>query len=140
MNTNKILLGGIAGGIAFFFLGWVIYGMLLADFMASHGNQCAMRPMEEFIWWAMIVSNILGGILLAVILSWAGKSGLTEGLKVGAIVGILLGLSMDLNFYSMTIMFLDISGMIVDVISYTVMSAIGGAVVGWVMGMGKKQA
>ncbi len=37
METNKILLGGLAGGVAFFLLGWVIYGILLMDYtMASY--------------------------------------------------------------------------------------------------------
>ena len=33
MNYKKIIIGGIAGGIAYFFLGWLVYGILLANFM-----------------------------------------------------------------------------------------------------------
>ncbi|TAH41765.1 MAG: hypothetical protein EYC69_07135 [Bacteroidetes bacterium] len=138
MNTNKILLGGIAGGIAMFFLGWLIYGIILADFMASNGNQCAARPMEEFIWWAMILSNIVGGILFAVIISWSNTSGALAGAKIGAIVGLLFGISIDASFYSMSTMISGITHMLVDVIAYTVMSALGAGVVGLVMGFGKK--
>ncbi len=138
MNTNKVLLGGIVGGLAFFLLGWLIYGMLLGDFMTAHGNQCAMRPMEEMIWWAIIASNVVGALLLAVILDWSNRTGLAEGAKVGAIIGLLLGLSMDLSFYSMSTLFLDLQGLIVDILIYTIMSAIAGAVIGWVMAMGKK--
>jgi fluoride ion exporter CrcB/FEX len=138
MNTNKILSGGIAGGLAYFLLGWVIYGMALAGFMASHTNQCAIRPMEEMLWWAMILSNLIGGILLAMIISWAGSSSPGGGAKTGAIVGLLMGLCVDLSFYSMSTMYNDVSAVAVDILAYTVMSAIAGAVIGWVMGMGKK--
>ena len=138
MNTNKILLGGIAGGVAMFFLGWLIYGIVLADYLAANGNHCAMRPMEEFIWWAMIVSNITAGILFAIIINWSNTSGAMAGVKIGAIVGLLFGISIDTSFYSMSDMFSGISHVLVDVIAYTVMSSIGAGVVAWVMGMVKK--
>ncbi len=138
MNTNKILLGGIAGGVAMFFLGWLIYGIVLADFMAANGNQCASRPMEEFVWWAMILSNLTAGILFAVIISWSNTSGALAGAKIGAVVGLLFGISIDASFFAMSTMFAGVIAMLVDVIAYTVMSSLGAGVVGLVMGMGKK--
>jgi hypothetical protein len=33
MNTNKFLIGGIIGGIAYFLIGWLVWGMLLMNFM-----------------------------------------------------------------------------------------------------------
>jgi len=35
MNTRKFLIAGISGGIVYFLLGWLIYGMLLNDYMRS---------------------------------------------------------------------------------------------------------
>ena len=139
MNTNKILLGGIVGGVVFFFLGWLIYGMLLADFIESHGNSCAMRPMEEFIWWAMIASNLFSALLLAIIFSWSNTAGFAGGLKTGAIVGLLVGLSIDLSFYSMSTMLSDMTALLVDILVYTVTTALAGGVIAWVMTMGKKE-
>ncbi len=41
-------MGGIVGGILFFLLGWLIYGMLLMDFMNNHtgaaGNVSRSEP------------------------------------------------------------------------------------------------
>jgi len=137
MNTNKIIIGGIAGGIAFFLLGWLIYGMLLMDYFMANQNQCVMRPMEDMVWWAMIASNLVSGLLVATIFSWANIKGMMAGAKTGAILGLLLGASLDLGFYGMSSMFSSVSAMFVDIIAYTVMAAIAGAVVGWTMGMGK---
>jgi len=139
MNTNKILLGGIVGGVVFFFLGWLIYGMLLADFMEAHSNSCAMRPMEDFIWWAMIASNLASAILLSIVFSWSNITGFAGGLKTGAIIGLLIGLSIDLSFYSMSTTFADMSALVIDILAYTVMTGIAGGVIGWVMTMGKKE-
>lgn len=131
--TNKTLLGALAGGVALFLLGWVIYGMLLMDYTTANFNQCAANPPDQMIWWAMIVSCLCSGLLLALILSWANKSGAADGAKIGAIVGALIGLSIDLSMFSMSSMFPGLTPLLVDVIAYTVMTAIGGAVVGLVM-------
>lgn len=140
MNLNKILLSGIAGAIAMFFLGWLIYGMALNNYMATHGNQCAMLPMEEFKWWSMIVSNLAAAILFALILTWSNRSGAAEGAKIGAVTGLLFGISIDLSIYSMSSMFADLAHVCVDVAAFTVMSSLTAAVVGWVLAMGKKPA
>ncbi|MDP2890621.1 MAG: hypothetical protein Q8P34_16865 [Bacteroidota bacterium] len=58
METNKILLGTLAGGVAFFLLGWLIYGILLMDFTMANYNQCNSRPMED-----MVMSAIVGAVI-----------------------------------------------------------------------------
>lgn len=140
MKTNKILLGGLAGGVAFFFLGWLIWGILLYDYTSANMNQCASRPMGEMVWWAMIVSNLAFGLLLAVIFAWSNISGFFAGLKAGAVIGLLMSISIDLSFWSMTTMFSGMTALVADIIAYTVVTALIGAIVGWVMGTGKKSS
>lgn len=140
MNTNKILLGTVVGGIAYFLLGWIIYGMLMKDFMDTNYNQCMMKADMDFIWWALIVSNFVWALLYAIIIDWSKMASLAGGLKVGIVAGSLIMLSFDLSFYSMSSMFSGLSTMIIDVLVGTVVSAIGGAVIGWVMGRGKAAA
>ncbi len=131
----KILRGTIFGGITFFFLGWVVYGMILMDFMAANSNACANRPDAEMIWWAMILSNLVLGLLVTLILKWSGASSIADGIKTGALFGFLLSLTMDLMMYSMTTMY-NMSAMIVDILVMTVLLAIVGLVV--VLTWGKK--
>lgn len=137
MKTSKILLGGLAGGVAFFLLGWVVYGMLLMDYMMANSNQCAARPMQEMVWWAMILSNLAYGFLLAIVFSWSNTKGIMAGAKVAGIIGLLFALSIDFSFYSMTSMFPSLSPLFVDIIASTCMSVIAGVIIAWVMGMGK---
>ena len=125
----KILRGTVAGGIVFFLLGWLVYGVLLMNYMTANMNQCAARPMEEMVWWAMIVSNLLSALLLTLVLKWSGAKGIVDGLKTGAIFGILLGLSMDLGFWSMTKMYNNFGAVVVDVVVYTLMIAVIGMVI-----------
>jgi hypothetical protein len=138
MKTNKILLGGIVGSVLFFLLGWVIYGILLKDFMAANYNQSVYRPMEDTIWWAMIVSNLGWGFMVSFVLNWANVTKALPGAKLAAIIGFLLAVSIDLGYYAMTTMISNLTAVLVDIIVYIIMSAIIGATVGWVIGLGKK--
>lgn len=132
----KILRGTVFGGITFFFLGWVVYGMLLADFMAAHSDASLNRPDDQMVWWAMILSNLVLGLLVTLVLKWSGAASIVDGIKTGAIFGLLMGLTMDLMMYSMTTQY-DLTVVFVDVIVYTVLLAIMGLVIVLTWGKGK---
>jgi len=139
METSKILQGGIAGGVTFFLLGWLVYGILLSDYSAANYNQCAAKPMEDMVWWALMLSNLAFGFLISIVFSWSNSKGAMDGAKVGGIIGLLVALSIDLSIFSMSNMFSNFSVVLVDIIVYSVMAAIAGLVVALVMGMGKKE-
>jgi hypothetical protein len=122
----KIIRGTLFGGITYFLLGWLVWGILLMDFYTANYNQVMNRPETDMVWWAMIVSNLATALLLTLILKWSGAKGIMDGLKIGAIVGLLFSLSIDLSFYSMTTMFNGFSGIVVDlVVNSAVMAVIG---------------
>jgi len=112
----KILRGTIVGGVAFFFLGWLIYGILLMDFYSSGVNQCMNRAETDMVWWAIIASNFVIALLLTLILNWSGAKGVVDAFKTGAIFGLLHSISMGLSFWSMTTMYNSMSIMVVEII------------------------
>jgi hypothetical protein len=122
----KILKGTLIGGIIYFLLGWLVYGMLLADLMATNSNQCANRPEAEMIWWSMILSNLIYAYFLTMILKWTGAKSLIDGLKTGALVGLLFAATIDFSLYAMTTMFNNLGAVIVDLVISTVLTAIIG--------------
>ncbi|MCY1720815.1 hypothetical protein OU798_10695 [Prolixibacteraceae bacterium Z1-6] len=124
----KILKGTVFGGLTFFVLGWIVYGILLSGFMEANSNGCANRADSDMVWWAMIVSNLFLGLLLTLVLNWSGAKGIADGLKTGALFGLLMSLSMDLGMYSMTTLY-DLKFLIVDVLIYTILLAIMGLVI-----------
>ncbi len=133
----KILRGTIAGGVVFFLLGWLVYGVLLMDYATANMNQCAARPMDEMVWWAVIASSLLTGLLLTMVLNWAGAKAIVDGLKTGAVFGVLLGSSMDLGFWSMTTMYNNFAVLVVDVAVYTLMMSVVGMVIVLLWGKNK---
>jgi|WetSurMetagenome_2_1015567.scaffolds.fasta_scaffold807601_1 hypothetical protein len=135
MNT-KTLVGGLLGGVAFFVLGWLIYGMLLGTMMESHTNMNCMRPMADMSWPIMIAANLVWGFTFAYIFSKASIAGVSAGATQGAILAVLIGLSMDLFMYGTTTLYPDLTVAGIDVVINVIMGAIGGAVIGWWFGRG----
>ncbi len=125
----KILKGTIFGAIAFFFLGWLVWGILLMDFSMNNYNTEIYLPEDEMIWWAMIVSNLALALMYTLILKWAGAKTLVDGVKIAAIIGALYALSIDLGYYSMTNVILNLSAIVVDTLAYLVISAITGLII-----------
>ncbi len=139
MNSQKFIVGGIVGGIVYFLLGWLIYGMLLKDFMANNlSSPGTMRADADTIWWALIIGQFAGGFLLAYIIGKAGATSAGAGAGVGFIVGLLVCLSYDLTMYGISTSIASLKGLAADVAVSAVITAIAGGAVGWVMGMSKK--
>jgi uncharacterized membrane protein len=135
MNTKNFLIGGIVGGIVFFLLGWLFYGNLLVNFFHDHPGAATNvdRPMDQMVWWSLVLGNLLFGFLLSYVFAKAGVATLTNGLITGAIVGFLVCAAIDLTMYGTT----NISSkqaMAADIATTTVMAAIAGAVIGAVNG------
>jgi hypothetical protein len=141
MNTNKFLLSGIAGTVVYFLLGWLAYGVLLMDFFIKHAGPAigVNRAAENMLYLYIILGNLLFGFLLAYIFSKAAIVTASKGLVTGAIVGFLTTASFGCISYATTWVSSRTS-VVADVATFTVMSAIAGAVVAWVAGMGKKAA
>jgi hypothetical protein len=125
----KILRGTVFGGIAYFLMGWLVWGTLLMDFYTANFNQCSNRPEMEMIWWAMIVSNLTMALLLTLFLKWSGAKGIVDSLKTGALFGFLYSISLDWGFYSMTTMYNNFTALIVDVVVNTLVMAVLGLVI-----------
>ena len=134
----KLLRGTVFGGISYFLLGWVLYGILFMDFLSANMNQCANKAAGDMVWWAIIVSNFITALLLTLILKWSGAKGILDGLKTGAIFGILLSLSLDLSFWSMTTMYNNFGTLLADVAVNTFMFAVVGLLI--VVLWGKEKA
>ena len=136
MDNKKLIIGTVAGGVTFFVLGFVLYGIVLESFFANHAGSATGVLKTEIMFWPLILGNLaLAALLSYVFLKWAKIKSFGGGMKAGAIIGFLIALSLDMILYDTTNM-MDLTASIVDVIVFTVMTAIGGGVIGMVLGMG----
>lgn len=134
--NNKVLVGGLIGGVVFFLLGYLVYGMALNSMMAENSMAGLQRPMEEIQWLFLVVGNLAFGFLIAYVLNKAGSNSASAGAGVGAMIGFLVSLAGDFTSYGVSNA-MTLTGVFVDIIALTVMAAIVGAVVGWWYGRGR---
>lgn len=143
--STKVLLATLAGGVVSFLLGWLVFGILLKstyDGMLTETGITAMRSEADMMnyMWAMVLSNLVYGLLLAVIFSrWASISTFQGGAIAGGVIAFLVVLSFDLSMYAMMNTWRGGAGLLIDPLVNGVVGAVVGGVVGWVLGYGQRQ-
>lgn len=136
--VKKILLAGIAGGVIFFLLGWLFYGILFMNFMSENAGSATGVAKEPMLIWALALGDLCWGFLLAVVFGcWTEIRTWLAGAKAGAIIGLLTGAGTDFMIYGTSNLY-NCTALIVDVIIMVVMTAISGAVVALILGAGCK--
>jgi uncharacterized membrane protein len=142
MNSKKFLIGTLVGGIVFFFLGYLFYGVALASFFKQHSAAVSgsMKTMDQILWWALILGNLASGALLTYIfLKMTNITSFGRGAGTGAAIGFFMALSMDLIRFAVE-NGPDLTATLTDVVVGTVMTAIAGGAIGAVLGAGEKPA
>jgi hypothetical protein len=140
MDTKKFLIGTLVGGIAFFLLGYLVYGFALTNFFSGHSGTATgvSKSMEEIGWGWLILGNLASGALLSYIfLKWANIATFAGGASAGAVIGFLMALSFDMVSFGTTNI-MDLTGSLADVVAASLMTAIAGGIIGAVLGMGSK--
>jgi len=139
MDIKKLFIGGIVGGILYFFLGWLVYGKLMAGFFTEHPGEVAMveRAQNDMQFLYIALGSLFQGFLLAFIFVKGNVGTVISGFITGGVVGGLSVAGMDCIMYGTTKMISKMT-MAGDIVADVVMSAVIGAIVALVIGMGKK--
>ena len=139
----RVLAATVAGGITFFILGFVIFGLILDPMvMRPNTNPDAMKLMKDppdlpFL----ILGNLVAAFLLAYIFDkWATIRTFVGGLIGGAVIWFIIALYFQLMFAAFMRMSTSYVPAVADVIGTTIVGAITGGVVGLVLGMMNKDS
>lgn len=136
MKSKNFLPAAIAGGVVHFLLGWLIYGMLLSDYMKSPVTGV---DRTEMLIWSLAVGSLLYGFLISYILiSLANVTSVGSGAMTGFLIGLLFAGSIDFIMYGTSNVVSNLTVLCIDVATVAVITAIVGAVVAAIGGMGKK--
>jgi len=139
MDSKKFLLGTLVGGVAYFFLGYLFYAVLLGDFLANYAGTAENVQKTEMEWWPLILGNLaLAALFSYIFLKWANIKSFGAGLQAAGTIGFLMALSFDMIMYDTTNL-TTLTGAFVDILIFTVMAAIGGGIIGMMVGMGNKE-
>jgi hypothetical protein len=136
MNSKNYFLAGILGGIVYFLLGWLVYGMLLMDYMEENAGLALGVNRVDMLLWSIGLGSLLYGFFLSYIFSCVGQvKTAAAGAKSGAWVGFFVAGAIDFTKYGTTNI-TTLNAVAVDILAATVMASITGAVVAWVLGAG----
>lgn len=91
MNTNRYILAALSGAVFLFFYGFVVNMFVLNGFYTANTPSVIYRTGGEPLMWAICLSMILQGFVLAYIFVQHYESkGIGEGVRFGLLVGLLL--------------------------------------------------
>jgi hypothetical protein len=134
MDIKKLLLGGLIGGISALIVGYLLFGIILADYMAENA---AHTKEPDMVW--LVAGHLVYGILMTYIFSkWAGIKTAITGAKAGALIALLGGLAFNWIWHGVSDMFPGgCVATLLDAAGGAVVWAIGGAAIGWFLGRGE---
>ena len=102
MTTQKLLVGTIVGWVVLFFLGYLIFGILMADFYRANAGTATGVEKMPLNLVAIGIGQLAAAGALTLILSWVGVRSIVQGAMMGGVVGLLFFLGVDLTTFGST--------------------------------------
>src|SRR6187549_2176742 len=99
MNKN-VLFGTLVGGVVSFFLGWLVFGVLLMDFYTAHTVHYDGLMKQPEVYWAIVLFNLAWGWVFAYVLDLANARDWMKGAMTAGMLGAGIMAAFDLTFYA----------------------------------------
>ncbi len=133
MDIKRLVIGTVAGGIALFILGYVIWNMLFVEFFAANAGSATGVVKDPQVMWAIAVGTLSYAALITLAIGTrAGSATIVEGLKIGAIVGGLMWFGADMIIYGVWNVG-NLTAAIADSLLELIRAGISGAVIAAVL-------
>ena len=131
---TKFILAGIAGGLVSFFLGWLVYGILLWSYYEKNITHYDGLTKEMPVMWMLILSNLVSGFFIAFLFEyWARIRTWGKGFLGGLIVGLFWVTAYDFSFMLMYNLY-GYKVLIVDILVAGLFYGVIGAIEGLILG------
>ena len=131
MDIKKLALGTVVGGLVALGVGYLIFGVALSSYMAEN----ASATKEPEMIWLVAGHLVYGGLITYIFLQWAGIKTAITGAKAGFIIALLASLAFNWIWHGTSDMFPGgCVATLLDAFGGAVVWAVGGAVIGWLLG------
>ncbi|MFN8352837.1 MAG: hypothetical protein U0Y10_00200 [Spirosomataceae bacterium] len=137
--NSRVLIATVVGGIVLFAIGGLTMGVILADFYAPFyaAFPTVMKTEPDIV--PLALGNFGFALLFALIFEkWANIKTFGAGAIAGTWLNVIVGGSFDLTMYATTHL-MTTQVVLVDLIVYAVWGAIGGGVIGWLLGFKREK-
>ncbi len=133
---KRVLIAVVAGGVTYALLGALIYVAILGGFYEANLGSATGVLRELPVTWAMTVSQLGLAALVTYVFLHVDVATASGGLKAGAIFGMLFGIAVAFDLYAVT-NWSNVTVAFVEPFVTATRMALGGAVIGWALGLGK---
>jgi hypothetical protein len=128
MTTQRFAIGTLVGGLVLFFLGYLVFGVVFADFFAANAGTATGVPKMPFDFVSLAIGQLAWGAALTLILGWASVSSVGQAARTSALVGLLFFFGIDLTMFATTNTS-TLKAAVVDPILAAVLFGIAGAAI-----------
>lgn len=134
-NLIRILTATLVGSIIIFLLGYLIFGILLEPYTKVDDVPYPGLRKNPPDFMLLMLKNVVQAFLLVYIFEYLAEiRTFKRGLIVSGIIMFIITVSLNLSLLSIMNLHNSIIPNIFDVIGETVRMAIGGGVIGWILG------
>ena len=103
MDTKRILIGTLVGGVAMYALGYLIFELAFGGFYATNVGSASGVFRDSDLQWAVALGSFsLAALVTLAIESRPGPLTIGKGFSTAAVVGFLLWLGVDFIRYGGT--------------------------------------
>jgi hypothetical protein len=131
MTARRLAVGALAGVAALSATGYVVFGLIFANFFTYALNAGSARgvPRESPLAWAVGLGALSYSALITLAIgSRAGSPSLGAGMRIGAIVGLLVWFTADFMLYGISNV-LNLTSVLIDpLLEVAPSAAAGGAI------------
>lgn len=145
MKHRKFMLACLLATLVNLLLNAGAYFMVLKEFYRAHPGfsaefqqQLARQP-DQIIGWALAVSAVTMGVLIATVMKWSGARSFSSGLRYGCTLAALFWSSINFGLYASSHHFSQAS-LFVDLACSVTAMTLSGAVAAWMLGAGQAGA
>ena len=133
MTTQKLLVGTIVGWVVLFFLGYLIFGILLMDFFRANAGTATGVEKMPLNLVSIGIGQLAAAAGLTYILSSAGVRSIGQGATIAGVVGLLFFLGVDLTMFGTTNTN-NLTSSLVDAVVAAILYAVAGGAIAAVAG------
>jgi len=126
MDSKRLLVGTLVGAVVITGGGFLIFEVILGSYFEP---RMIVVPREAPIVWAALLSGLSQGLLLTLVLGWAGDTSVVGGLKTAALVGFLIWFGADMILYGL-FEYAMLSGALGDAVGAILQYGLAGAAIG----------
>jgi hypothetical protein len=134
MDAKRLVIGTLVGGITMYIVGYLIWGLALADFFAANAGSATGVAREVPVLWARALGTLSLATLVTLAIGWTRSSSVGEAFKIGALVGFLVWFGVDFLRYGNTNVW-NLTITMLDPVLEIIRTGIGGAVIAVTLGM-----